>query len=193
VGSGGLFALLAAGFLGGCASSAALYPAPTAGQMAAADSAVQVARQDGSTNDVNAARHLRFAEQQLATAKKSAAVEDNRTAALMLARAQADAELALALSRKAKAESDATEAERVLEETKATTVSTTPSTTTPATPSPVSTPTPASEPTPSPTPTPSPSSTPSPTSTPPTSTPPPSAPPRSSLPGAPERTPTTQP
>lgn len=115
--SGGLFVALVAGVLGGCAS-AALYPPPTPGQVAAADSAIMVARQDGSTKDPNAARHLRFAEQQLASAKQAAANQDNRTAALMLARANADAELSLALSKKARAEASATEAERVLSETR---------------------------------------------------------------------------
>jgi hypothetical protein len=161
--------VLAAGFLGGCASTAALYPAPTAGQVAAADSAIQVARQDGGSSDANASRHLRFAEQQLATAKKAAAAQDNRTATLMLARAQSDAELSLALSRKAKADNAAAEAERVLERTRNATDVPSGTSTPPVAPSP---------------------GTSTPTTTPPSGTAPE---PRSSVPQAPERSPSSQP
>ncbi len=116
MGAGGLVAVAAvAGLLGGCATSS-LYPPPTAGQMAAAESAVAVAKQDGQPGDANSARHLRLAEQQLTDAKQLAAVDDNRGASLMLARAQADAELSQVLSRKAKNAASAEEAERVLQE-----------------------------------------------------------------------------
>ena len=119
-GSGGLLACVAAaGLLGGCAT-AALYPPPTPGQIAAAEAAVTVARQEGQLGDPDTARHLRFAEQQLARAQQLAAVQDNRGATFVLARAQADAELSQALSRRAKAQADAAEAERVLEEARST-------------------------------------------------------------------------
>ena len=115
---GSLACAVAAGLLiGGCAT-AALHPPPTTGQMAAVESAVSVAERDGKTADPNAARHQLWATQQLAQAKQRAAVQNNRGAALMLARASADAELSQVLSRKAKAEADAAEAERVLEETR---------------------------------------------------------------------------
>jgi hypothetical protein len=120
VGSGGLLALAAAaGLFVGCATSA-LYPPPTAGQIAAAESAVAVARQDGRTGDPDATRHLRWAEQQLAQAKDAAAKQDNRGAALMLARAQADAELSQTLSRKARNEGEAVQAEAMLAEARST-------------------------------------------------------------------------
>jgi hypothetical protein len=116
VGSGGLAALAAAaGLMVGCATSA-LYPPPTAGQIAAAESAVAVARQDGKPGDPDAARYLRWAEQQLAQAKDAAAKQDNRGAALLLARSQADAELSQTLSRKARNEGEAAEAESMLAE-----------------------------------------------------------------------------
>jgi hypothetical protein len=88
--------------------------------MASAESAVAVARQDGAPSDINAGRHLRLAEQQLALAKQRAGVQDNRGAALMLARAHADAELSLALSRRAKNTAEATEAEQALEQARST-------------------------------------------------------------------------
>jgi hypothetical protein len=120
VGCGGLLALAAAaGLFVGCATSA-LYPPPTAGQMAAAESAIAVARQDGRPGDPDATRHLRWAEQQLAQAKDAAVKQDNRGAALLLARAQADAELSQTLSRKARNEGEATEAERLLAEARST-------------------------------------------------------------------------
>jgi hypothetical protein len=119
VGQSGFFAVAAvAGLLGGCATSG-LYPPPTAGQVAATESAVAVAQQDGQQGDTNATRHLRLAEQQLADAKQLATASDNRGAALTLARAQADAELSQVLSRRARNEASAAEAERVLEETRA--------------------------------------------------------------------------
>jgi hypothetical protein len=119
VGFGGSLAFaVAAGLLvGGCAT-AALYPPPTTGQVAAVESAVAVAKQNDTAHDTNAARHLLWAEQQLAQAKQRAAVQNNRGAALMLARASADADLSQVLSRKARVEADAAEAERVLEETR---------------------------------------------------------------------------
>ena len=116
VGSRGWLAIAAAaGLLGGCATSA-LYPPPTAGQLAAAESAIAVAKQDGQQTDANAVRHLRMAEHQLTQARQKASASDNRGAALTLARAQADAELSQALSRQARNAAGAAEAERILEE-----------------------------------------------------------------------------
>ena len=113
----------ALGFAGlitaGCASNINAYPPPTQSQLAGAESNVKLAREGGAaSSDPKAARLVRGAEEQLATAKDRAAAGDNRGATLLLARAEADAELGHLLARQSKAKGEADLLESQLAETR---------------------------------------------------------------------------
>ena len=103
--------------LSGCAINRT-YPPPTSNQLGDAESRVKAAREGGATEDAQAARHLRMAEEQLALAKEKAAAGDNWASTMMLARADADAELGQMLSRKRKAVRQAEITEQQLAETR---------------------------------------------------------------------------
>ena len=104
--------------LSACATTT-VYPAPTVGQFAAVDGAVNEARARGVAQDPAAVQHLRLAEMQLAEAKQHIAAGDNRGASLLLARADADAELSQMLQRQTEATAEARTTETELRETQA--------------------------------------------------------------------------
>ena len=135
----------------GCATVSP-YPPPSSTQLAAAESSVKSARDNGASADPKAARHLRAAEESLSTAKDRAAAGDNTAATLLLARADAEADLGLVTARASKAKGEASTVEMQLAQTRAaqpgnTGPGSTPSST-PSTPSAPSNPTPAAPATP---------------------------------------------
>lgn len=130
----------------GCAANVNTYPPPSQAQMAGAEGNVKLAREGGAFNDAKAARLLRAAEEELATAKDRAAAGDNRGATLLLARAEADAELGNMLARQAKARSEATLVEGQLAETRRNQAA--PASSAPAAPAGTSTPVPSAPTTP---------------------------------------------
>jgi hypothetical protein len=114
--AGGMALLL--GSVVGCASPYA-YNRPTAGQIAAADNAVQAARARGADNDTTAAPFLHSAERQLASGKHSLDAGDNHDATWLLARAAADGQLSDALAARSREESEAKTTEEHLAQTRA--------------------------------------------------------------------------
>lgn len=81
------------------ASACGSYPTPNA-KVASSEAAIRAAEESGAEAVPQAALHLKLAQEQLASAKKLIAADDdnNERAAYVLARAQSDAELAIALS-----------------------------------------------------------------------------------------------
>jgi type III secretion system FlhB-like substrate exporter len=90
-----LFALLP---LAACAS----YPVPTE-RLANTTAAIRGAQEVGASGTPQAALHLKYAEEELARAKRLVADGNNERAEAVAANAQSDAELSLALTREAAA------------------------------------------------------------------------------------------
>jgi hypothetical protein len=84
----------------------------------AAQAAVRAAEVGGAADNPTAALHLKYARDQVDTAKKLIDEEDYEKASALLARAEADAELALALSRVENARAEAQSALDDVEELK---------------------------------------------------------------------------
>jgi hypothetical protein len=110
----GAIALL--GAAGGCAMSHrySAYTRPTASQIAQAESSVGNARAVGAERDANAAAFLATADRELASAKRSMDLADDRSANWMLQRAIADADLSRALVQRAHEEREAKSSETQL-------------------------------------------------------------------------------
>jgi hypothetical protein len=113
--AGGMALLL--GTVVGCASPYA-YNRPTAGQIAAADNAIQTARARGADSDASASPFFHSAERQMASGKRSLETGDNRNATWLLARAAADGQLSDALAARAHEESEAKATEEHLAQTR---------------------------------------------------------------------------
>jgi len=116
----GVRGVAALALLVGCASTTTTYW--TAGQIAAAQNAVNNARAAGADRDPQAARHLRLAEDQLAAARERMNTDETRDAAWLLARAQADAELSQALQQEANVSAQAKLTEQQVEQARASSV-----------------------------------------------------------------------
>jgi len=86
-------------FVWACGSST---PVPQS-KVASAENAISYARQDGAAEDSQASTHLRFAEEQVRSAKALIRDGDNDRASVVLTRAQADAEAADALAQQSRA------------------------------------------------------------------------------------------
>jgi hypothetical protein len=84
----------------------------------AAEAAVRAAEVGGAADNPKAALHLKYARDQVDSAKKLIDEEEYDKAAALLARAEADAELALALSRVENARAEAQAALNDVEELK---------------------------------------------------------------------------
>jgi hypothetical protein len=95
----GLAAALLMGL--GCASSG---PAAPTRELAATENHVKMVRWLGAAEDPAAAQNLALAERQLELARRRVASGDNRSAALLLARADADVELAAMLASRARSQ-----------------------------------------------------------------------------------------
>jgi hypothetical protein len=105
---------LAALLLGlGCASSG---PAVPTRELAATENHVKMVRWLGAAEDPAAAQNLALAERQLELARRRVASGDNRSAALLLARADADIELAAMLASRARSQRAVALTERQLAE-----------------------------------------------------------------------------
>jgi hypothetical protein len=111
---GGAMALL--GLVGGCAMSRSYagYTRPTASQIAMAESAVNNAHALGADKNAGAAPFLVAADRELASAKHSMDLADDRTANWSLQRAISDAELSRALVQRAHEEREAKSSETQL-------------------------------------------------------------------------------
>jgi hypothetical protein len=101
----------------GCAGVNAYQP-PTAGEIAAAEEGVQVARRSGAGRGEPSAKYVRVAEEQLANGRQEMQAGDNRNAVWSFARSNADAELALALNRQMREDAEARKLEGQLAETR---------------------------------------------------------------------------
>jgi len=86
------------------------------GKLASAESALRGAQEVGAEKTPQGALHLRFAREQLDTAKKLIAEGDMDRAMFVLLRAEADAEAALSLARETNARA---EAQKAVEDLKA--------------------------------------------------------------------------
>jgi hypothetical protein len=111
VGWTGLAAALLLGL--GCASSG---PAAPTRELAATENHVKMVRWLGAAEDPAAAQNLALAERQLELARRRVASGDNRSAALLLARADADIELAAMLASRARSQRAVALTERQLAE-----------------------------------------------------------------------------
>ena len=76
-------------------------------RLASSEAAARSAHEVGAESVPQASLHLKFSDEQIATAKKLIASGDNEKADLTLQEAEADAELALALTRESKAAAEA--------------------------------------------------------------------------------------
>jgi outer membrane protein TolC len=97
----------------GCASSG---PAAPTRELAATENHVKMVRWLGAAEDPAAAQNLALAERQLELARRRVASGDNRSAALLLARADADVELAAMLASRARSQRAVALTERQLAE-----------------------------------------------------------------------------
>jgi hypothetical protein len=84
-----------------------------------AQATIRGAQEVGAEQNPKAALHLKLARDQVASAQRQMANDDNEEAALILNQAQADADLALALAREARERQQAEQAKARIDELRA--------------------------------------------------------------------------
>ena len=102
-------------FLVACGSSLP----PPSDRLASAEAAARSARELGADREPKAQYHLKLASEQIESAKKLMADNDNKRADLVLQRANSDAELAVMLAKENTARNDATAAQDKVKAVKA--------------------------------------------------------------------------
>lgn len=98
--------VFAAAVLVGCASA----PPPTA-KLASSTAAIRAAAELQANEIPEAQRHLKYAEDQAATARRLMAEGENERASWLLARSEADAEVAIALAKESQIQRQAAKAQ----------------------------------------------------------------------------------
>jgi hypothetical protein len=94
--------LVSAALIAGCGGGL-----PPTTQLATSQAALRSAKEVGADGVPAAAIHAKLSQEQIDTAQKMMANDDNESAAVVLLAAQADAELAISLTREAKAKEEA--------------------------------------------------------------------------------------